>query len=68
MPGVSGDTTAGGLQRIDFVLDAMQRPPDLALVELGGNDLLRGLSPQEAKDNLSAILDELGQRKIPVVL
>ncbi|WP_305098262.1 arylesterase [Croceibacterium aestuarii] len=66
--GLSGDTTAGGLQRIDFVLNAMQRPPDLALVELGGNDLLRGLSPQEAKDNLSAILDQLGQRKIPVVL
>ena len=66
--GVSGDTTAGGRQRIAFVLDAMERAPDLALVELGGNDLLRGLSPEEARDNLAAILDELKKREVPVVL
>ncbi len=66
--GVSGDTTAGGLQRIAFVLDAMERTPDLALVELGGNDLLRGLSPEEARANLAAILDELDKRGVPVVL
>jgi acyl-CoA thioesterase-1 len=66
--GLSGDTTAGGLQRLDFVLDSMQRPPDLALVELGGNDLLRGLSPQEARANLTAILEDLKKRGIPVVL
>ena len=66
--GVSGDTTAGGRQRIGFVLDAMERAPDLALVELGGNDLLRGLAPAEAKANLSAILEELEKRKIPTVL
>ena len=66
--GVSGDTTAGGRQRIAFVLDAMERAPDLALVELGGNDLLRGLSPEEARANLAAILDELKKREVPVVL
>ncbi|MXO57979.1 arylesterase [Altererythrobacter salegens] len=66
--GLSGDTTAGGHQRLDFVLDAMRRPPDLALVELGGNDLLRGLSPAEARDNLSKILADLQKRGIPVVL
>ncbi|MGX7894435.1 arylesterase [Tsuneonella sp. HG222] len=66
--GVSGDTTAGGKQRIAFVLDAMERAPDLALVELGGNDLLRGISPEEARANLVAILDELKARKVPVVL
>lgn len=66
--GVSGDTTAGGLQRIDFVLDAMDPAPDLALVELGGNDLLRGLSPQEARANLDAILGALNKRGVPVVL
>ena len=66
--GVSGDTTAGGRQRIDFVLDSMERAPDLALVELGGNDLLRGLSPTEARANLAAILDELKSRGIPAVL
>ena len=66
--GVSGDTTAGGRQRIAFVLDAMGRAPDLALVELGGNDLLRGLSPAEARGNLSAILAELQSRGIPAVV
>ena len=66
--GISGDTTAGGRQRIAFVLDAMERAPDLALVELGGNDLLRGLSPAEARANLAAILDELKTRGIPAVL
>jgi acyl-CoA thioesterase-1 len=66
--GISGDTTAGGRQRIAFVLDAMERAPDLALVELGGNDLLRGLSPAEAQANLAAILAELRSRGIPAVL
>jgi len=66
--GVSGDTTAGGRQRIAFVVDAMERPPDLALVELGGNDLLRGLSPAEARANLAAILQELKSRGVPAVL
>ena len=66
--GVSGDTTAGGRQRIAFVLDSMERAPDLALVELGGNDLLRGLSPVDARANLAAILQELKARGIPAVL
>lgn len=66
--GVSGDTTAAGRQRIAFVLDALGRKPDLALVELGGNDLLRGLSPAQARDNLAAILEELRRRDIPAVL
>ena len=66
--GVSGDTTAGGRQRIAFVLESMERAPDLALVELGGNDLLRGLSPAEARANLAAILAELKSRGIPAVL
>src|SRR5690606_25834697 len=66
--GLSGDTTAGGRQRIAFVLDAMEREPDLALVELGGNDLLRGLSPAEARANPAAILEELEARGVPVVI
>ena len=66
--GISGDTTAGGRQRIAFVLDAMERAPDLALVELGGNDLLRGLSPAEARANLAMILAELQSRGIPAVV
>ena len=66
--GVSGDTTAAGLQRIGFVLDAQQQQPELAIVELGGNDLLRGISPAETRDNLTAILTELRKRNIPVLL
>ena len=66
--GISGDTTAGGRQRIAFVLDAMERAPDLALVELGGNDLIRGLAPAEARANLAAILAELQARGVPSVL
>src|SRR5688500_12585084 len=66
--GVSGDTSAAGLQRIEFVLDSLETPPDLAIVELGGNDLLRGISPAETRANLAAILAELQERRIPVLL
>lgn len=66
--GVSGDTSAAGRQRIAFVLDNLESPPDLALVELGGNDLLRGLPPSETRANIAAILDELKARNIPVLL
>ena len=66
--GVSGDTTAAGLQRIEFVLDGLDSPPDLAIVELGGNDLLRGISPPETRENLAGILAELQERGIPVLL
>src|SRR5690606_3427718 len=66
--GVSGDTTAAGLQRIEFVLDGLGEKPDLAIVELGGNDLLRGISPEGTRANLSAILEELDERNIPVLL
>lgn len=66
--GVSGDTSAAGLQRIEFVLDSLDTPPDLAIVELGGNDLLRGISPIETRENLAAILAELQERNIPVLL
>jgi len=66
--GVSGDTTAAGLQRIGFVLDAQEPPPELAIVELGGNDLLRGIAPRQTRDNLTAILTELQKRRIPVLL
>jgi acyl-CoA thioesterase I len=66
--GVSGNTTADGLARLAFTLDNQKRPPDLALVELGGNDMLRALPPEQARANLDAILTELGERGIPVVL
>lgn len=65
---VSGDTTAAGRQRIAFVLDNLPVRPHLAIVELGGNDMLRGLPPSATRENLSAILDELKARGIPVLL
>jgi acyl-CoA thioesterase-1 len=66
--GVSGDTTQAGRQRIGFALDNMGAPPDLAIVELGGNDLLRGIPPEQTRENLAAILAELEERGIPVLL
>lgn len=66
--GVSGDTTAAGLQRLSFVLSNEPRKPDLAIVELGGNDLLRGLPPSETRANLTKILDQLKAEGIPVLL
>lgn len=52
--GVSGDTTAGGLRRIDWLL---KQRPDIFFIALGANDSLRGQDPEEAKKNLSAIID-----------
>ena len=66
--GVSGDTTQAGLQRLDFVLANEAQVPDLAIVELGGNDLLRQLPPAQTRANLQAILDKLDARGIPVLL
>jgi acyl-CoA thioesterase-1 len=66
--GVSGDTTAAGRQRLAFTLDAQAQKPDLFILELGGNDLLRGLSPEETRANLAAMLEELKAREIPVLL
>ncbi len=62
---VSGDTTAGGRARLDW---ALGDGSDAALVELGGNDGLRGLDPKETAANLGAILDSLAKRHIPVLL
>lgn len=66
--GVSGDTTAAGRQRFTFTLDAQVQKPDLVLLELGGNDLLRGLPPEQTRQNLDAMLAELKARGIPVAL
>ena len=54
--GVSGNTTADGLQRVDWLL---KRKPDVLLLELGGNDGLRGLSTTSAKANLQSIIDRV---------
>jgi len=54
--GLSGDTTAGGLRRIDWLL---QRKIDVLVIELGGNDGLRGLPVNAVKANLQAIIDKV---------
>lgn len=66
--GVSGDTSADGLARLAFLLDGLPRKPDLVLVGLGGNDMLRGLSPQATRDNIDAILTQLDKRGIAAML
>ena len=66
--GVSGDTSAAGLQRLAFTLDAQKTKPDLLILELGGNDLLRGIAPDQTKANIGAMLKELKAREIPVLL
>ncbi|MBA3576238.1 MAG: arylesterase [Sphingomonas sp.] len=66
--GASGDTTAGGLRRLAFTLDGLERTPDLVIVGLGANDFLRGVDPAETRRNMDAILEELKRRGIPVVL
>ncbi len=62
---VSGDTTAGGRARLEW---ALGDGADAALVELGGNDGLRGIDPTSTEANLAAILDKLAARHIPVLL
>ena len=66
--GVSGDTTAAGKQSLTFVLDNLEKKPDLVVLGLGGNDMLRGIQPKETEANLKAMLDELKKRDIDVVL
>ena len=66
--GVSGDTSAAGRQRLAFTLDAQDTPPDLVILELGGNDMLRGIQPDQTRANFAAMLEELRARQIPVLL
>lgn len=66
--GVSGDTSAAGLQRLKFTLDSQKAAPELVLISLGGNDVLRGLPPEQTRANLEAVLKELRQRRIKAVL
>lgn len=63
--GVSGDTSAGGRARIDWTLAG---GGDAIIVELGGNDLLRGIDPAATRDNLEAILKAASARGLPILL
>jgi acyl-CoA thioesterase-1 len=66
--GVSGDTSAQGRARLNWVLAAAKSRPDLVIVELGANDMLRGIAPAQAEANLDAILADLKRRRIKVLL
>lgn len=57
--GVSGDTTAGGLRRIGWLL---RQPVEILILELGGNDGLRGISPEETEKNLGGIIDKVWEK------
>jgi acyl-CoA thioesterase-1 len=63
--GVSGDTTSGGLARLDW---SIPDGVDGVILELGANDALRGLPPEKTRENLNAMIERLNQRGIPVLL
>ncbi|HEY5107562.1 MAG TPA: arylesterase [Caulobacteraceae bacterium] len=63
--GVSGDTTAGGLARVDF---SVQGDTAICIVALGGNDLLQGIDPRITRSNLNRIVARLKARRIGVIL
>lgn len=63
--GVSGETTAGGLRRVDWILKSQ---PDIVILALGANDGLRGLSLFEMEKNLAKIIERLQEEKVKVIL
>jgi acyl-CoA thioesterase-1 len=66
--GVSGNTAAQGRARLAWTLDGLSEKPDLAIVALGANDMLRGLPPSQTRTDLDAILSELERRGIKVMI
>ncbi len=66
--GVSGDTTAAGKGRLGWVLASLKVKPDLVILELGANDMLRGVQPAQTNANLDAMLADLKRRGIPVLI
>ena len=66
--GVSGDTSEAGKARLGWTIDGMTRKPDLVILELGANDMLRGLDPALTRANLEAMMAELKRRDIKVLV
>jgi len=67
--GVSGDTTSGGLSRLEWVLSSIKDgKPDLMLLELGANDALRGLTPALTRANMDAMLTILQKAKVKTIV
>jgi acyl-CoA thioesterase I len=63
--GVSGDTTSGGLARLDWSVPV---GTDLVILELGANDALRGVNPKETEANLRAMIEKLKARNTAIIL
>ena len=66
--GVSGDTAAAGRARLRWTLDGLRRKPDLVILALGGNDMLRGLPPRRTREDLDAMMAELKRRGIRTMI
>lgn len=66
--GVSGDTSAGGRGRLAWTLDGLKAAPDLVIVELGANDMLRGVAPAQTRANIDAMLALLKQRGLKTMV
>jgi acyl-CoA thioesterase-1 len=66
--GVSGDTTTAGAARLGWTIDGLPRKPDLVILELGANDMLRTIDPAVPAANLEAMMGEFERRKIPVLV
>jgi acyl-CoA thioesterase-1 len=66
--GVSGNTVGQGRARLKWTLDGLKQKPHLAIVALGGNDMLRGLPPAQTRADMDAILAEFKRRDIPVLV
>ena len=66
--GVSGDSSASALARLPRLLSSLRAKPDLAIVELGANDVLRGIPLSLTRSNLDKILDELARCGIPALM
>jgi len=63
--GVSGETSSGGLDRVDFVLE---QKPDLVLLGLGANDMLRSTDPALVLSNIDSMIEKITKSNVPVVL
>jgi acyl-CoA thioesterase-1 len=66
--GVSGNTAAQGRARLKWTLDGLKQKPDLAIVALGANDMLRGLPARQTRADMDAIVAEFKRRDIPVLV